>query len=301
MRLLASGTVVLIVALGLWPSGSAAQETLIPPKGIPPKGIPPKGIPPKHHPWGAFQPGAWKRVCVVIETFDERGFVKNTTTRETKTNLIAVDPRSVTLQLDVIHEVAGKRFVIEPQAIKQGFHGDLAGEGVKAKASRPGQVVVEGRTIACTIVPFECTTPTSKTVTDVYYCPSRAPYILKRHTVTRDLEGKHVLRETTVHVVSLDWQRDSLPGIKRAVLVESVTKHPKGSTVTWSVTSSEVPGGVISHSSRELDLDNRLIRRSRLQLMSHGSEPEQERIGIRGRRRPTRHYKPRATIRYQPR
>ena len=46
---------------------------------------------PEHHPWGAFRPGAWKQVCVVTETLDEKGFVKNTSTIETKTTLISVD------------------------------------------------------------------------------------------------------------------------------------------------------------------------------------------------------------------
>ena len=281
-----SGTFVLWLMVCLYPGTTAAQRT---------------GILPKHHAWGRFKPGAWKLVCVVTETFDEKGLVTSTSTTETRTTLMQVDAEGVTLELEVVHEVAGKQFAAEPRTVRQGFHGELICQNLKVNESRPGQVVIEGRKIPCRTVQLECSAPTSKTVTQVYYSDVVAPYLLKRHSVTSDLDGNNMLSETTADVVGLEMPSKARPKIRRMALIKTVNKHAKGTVVTWTYTSPAVPGGVIGHDSRELDKDGRLIRRSRLQLIGYGSAPEREWIGRFGRKRALRPRKPKSGIRYVPR
>lgn len=256
---------------------------------------------PRHHPWGAFRPGAWKQVCAVIETLDENGFVKNTSTSETKTTLMSVDSDGVTLEVRVVQEVAGKRFTSEPNTLRQGFHGELLCPELKVGETRPGQVVVEGRTVPCQVLQFLHTTPTSKATANVYYSTAVAPFVLRRHTVVTDLEGNKSLSETSVNVTSLSWKPHHLPGISNTVLVGVVKKHAKGTIITWAVTSPEVPGGVVRQFSRELDGQYRLVRRSRLELTKFDMEPEDERVGLFGRRRPARPRKSKSTLRNPPR
>ena len=64
----------------------------------------------EYHPWGEFQPGAWKLVRVLTETLDENGLVTGTTTTETRTTLMQADERGITLEIATTVEVAGKRF-----------------------------------------------------------------------------------------------------------------------------------------------------------------------------------------------
>lgn len=246
-------------------------------------------------------PGAWKQVCVVTETFDEKGLVTSTSTTETKTTLMQVDQQGVTLDLEVTHEVAGKRFAAEPQTITQGFHGELICRNLKVNQPRPGEVVVEGRKIPCKILQLECSAAASKSVTEVYYSDTVAPYLLRRHSVTSDLDGDNTLSETTADVVGLHMLCKTRPKIRNTTLVKAVNKHAKGTVVTWTFTSPHVPGGVIGHDSKELDKDGRLVRRSTLQLISYGLAPERERIGLFGRKRALRHRKPKSGIRYVPR
>ena len=71
-----------------------------------------------------------------------------------------------------------------------------------------------------------------------------------------------------------------------------VQRHAKGTVVTLAMTSSEVPGGVVSHLSKETDTSGRLVCRSNLELVSYGLQPEEERTGLFGRKRPPRTRKP---------
>jgi len=240
------------------------------------------GIAPQHHPWGCFKPGTWKRVRVVTEMLDEKGLVQHRSIAERKTTLIKVERDGVILKLEVVEEVAGKRFVGEPEIIKQGFHGELVCDTLTTKDSGTGQVVIENRQIPCRIVQMECPRPTDKTVTKIYYSNSLSPYILRRESVTTDLEGQTALAKTTVEVMALQMPCQVLAEIKSTAYVKAVRKHAKGTITTWLITSTDVPGGVVSHSSKEVDANKRLIRRSTLQLTGYGLEPE-TRTGLFGR------------------
>lgn len=230
---------------------------------------------------------------MVTETLDEKGFVQSRSITERETTLIDVDEDGVTLRLEVLEEVAGKRFVGEPKTIKQGFHGELVCQELKVSEADAGQVVIEGLEIPCRIVRLDCTTPTGKTVTNVYYSTSVKPYILRRESVTTDIEGENTLGKTSVEVRALNMPCLVMTEIKNGAYVRAIRRHTKGTVTTWLVTSTDVPGGVISHSSKEVDKDRRLIRRSMLQLTDYGLESAGERTGLFGRkrllpRRPTR-------------
>ena len=106
-----------------------------------------QGISARHHSWGRFEPGAWKVVRVVTETYDDHGALASTNIAETKTTLRKVDADGVTLEVEVGMEVAGKQFAAQPQCLKQGFHGELLSSDLRTEPPRPGQVVIEGRKI----------------------------------------------------------------------------------------------------------------------------------------------------------
>ena len=93
MRSLASLILVLATALGLAPMGEGAEEA---------------GISAKLHPWGLFDPGAWKTVHVVTETFNEHGQRVSACASDTKTTLVDIDNDGVTIETQACMEVAGK-------------------------------------------------------------------------------------------------------------------------------------------------------------------------------------------------
>jgi len=240
-------------------------------------------VAPEHHPWARFRPGAWKLVRVVTETLDEQGRVSSTSITETKTTLLKVEQDGAVLEVRVTVEVAGKRFEVEPQVIKQGFHGELVCPELKVKETTPGQVTVEGRKIPCQIVAIECSSASSKTATNVYYSKSVPPFVLKRESVTAGLDGSDVQNETAAETMALDMPFRVMSETYATALTRTVQKLPKGTTTTWANTTTDVPGGVISHSSKEVDADGRLVRRSTLELVDYGLEPQERRPGLFGR------------------
>jgi hypothetical protein len=133
-------------------------------------------------------------------------------------------------------------------------------------------------------------------VTTIYYCPTLPPYILKRASVTSDLEGKNVLSETTVEVISLNMPSEIRQGeTKNGAYVMTVHKDAKGTVTTLAVVLPEVPGGVISSSSKEVDKTGRLVRRSTLKLVDYNDDPDKDRTGLFGRKRPSRSHRTKPT------
>ncbi len=242
-------------------------------------------IAPAHHPWGNFKPGAWKLVRVITETLDDQGKVSGTSKTEKKTTLMNVEDDGVTLEINVCVEVGGKIFRRDPQTVKQGLHGERVGEDVKFKEAGTGQVTVEGRNVPCKIMQLDSSDSNGKTVTKLYYCTTEPPYILKRESATTDPEGKTTLSERSVEVVARDMPYRVLAEIIPTTIVKTVHKHPKGVIITWSRTAADVPGGVVSQSTKEIDKQGRLIRRSTLELIEYSLEPEAGRTGLFGRKR----------------
>lgn len=240
-------------------------------------------VAPEHHPWGRFEPGAWKRVRVITETLDERGLVSSTSSTETKTTLLEVDTEGVVLQVRVTVEVAGKRFEVEPQVVKQGFHGEVVCPALKVTKRTTGEAVIEGRKIPCQIIEVECPSANSKTVTQVYYSDEVEPFVLRRESVTTKADDGEVQSETVTEVTALKMPRRVRSETHAASFIRTVQKLPKGTITTWSSSTPDVPGGVISHSSKELDAEGRMARRSTLELLDYGLEPEPQRPGLFGR------------------
>lgn len=246
----------------------------------------------QHHPWGHFKPGAWKMVRVVTETLDERGTVTSTTTHDTRTVLQNLDSNGVTLDVAVTVEVAGKRFEAEPQTIKQPFHSEAAGSDSKPTAAGNATVTIEGRKVPVHLARLEYSGPnnSNKTATNIYYSDNVSPYVLRRETTTTDAEGSAVVNESVVEVLATDMPWRASGEIKTTSLVKSMVKNGRGTIVTYAFTSPDVPGGVISHTSKEFDRGGRIIRRSTLELVDFGLEREEEPGGLfRLKRRPRFH------------
>jgi hypothetical protein len=242
-------------------------------------------IVPKLHPWGRFEPGTWKMVRVVTETLNEQGQVVSTSTTDTKTTLLEVGRDDVTLEVEACMEVAGKRFQVEPQTVKQGFHGEAAGSELKIKEATDGQCAVEDQKIPCKVQQLTMVGPNGKTSLTLHYSTSAAPFVLKRLCVVTDADGKNTVSETAADLLVLDMPVRVLGEIRGGSYMRTVHKNGKATVTTLAVVVPDVPGGVVSQSSKELDKSGRLLRRSTLELIDYNSDPDKDRTGLfRGKR-----------------
>ncbi len=235
---------------------------------------------PRLHPWGAFKPGAWKQIRIVIETLDEQGEVTGVRRDEHRITLTAKDESGLTLLIEAEVDVAGKRIPAEPQCVQQDYHGTVRGAEIEVKEPQEDHVTIDGRKIPVEVRQTVQRAANRKTVAKVYASQTVWPHVLRREAVTTDPEGENQSSETTMSVVALDLPWKVLAEIKSAALVHRVQKHAKGRIDTWEVTAADVPGGVVTHASKELDANGRLLRRSALELVDYGTEPQQEAAGL---------------------
>jgi len=226
-------------------------------------------IPREHHEWGRFNEGSWTQVRKVAEEFDERGNLKSVSTIETKTTLTRVTTTGCTLRLEVTVEVAGKRIVAQPRDVHLGYLGQASGETAVIKRTRTEVLEVGGKSVSCQVFEVTINGADESTVSTMHCSDSLPPFVLKRVTISSTPEGKNPHHRTQVDVVAVEMPHRVLAEIKTAAHVRTVKKHAKGSTYTLEVFCADVPGGVASHTSKDLDEAGRLIRRSTLELLDY--------------------------------
>ncbi len=226
----------------------------------------------KHHPWGRFSPGTWVRVRVESETFEGGDTLRSVS--EILTTLRSIDQSGVTLQLQMHVEVGGKQLDTEPQIVRQGFHGELLDQPIKLTHLGAGEVTFLGRKVPCQIDRVEIRGPATKTVTKIYYSDSIEPYVLRRESVTTDLEGKKILDEKTSEVVDISCRL--LGPARTRYHVKTVEHRGENTITTLAVTSLSIPGAILSQVSSEVDGSGRLVQRSTLTLLEYGYQTELE-------------------------
>lgn len=254
-------------------------------------------IPAEHHAWARFAPGSWSKVRKWMEELDETGNVKSASTTETKTTLMAVDGSGCTLQTEVTVEVAGKRFVAQPRQVRVEFDGASTDKRVVLRKVGEKAWDMGGKTVTCAALEATLTSADTRVVSRLDYSDSVPPFVLRRETVTTNADGKQVLEQTVVDVIAVDMPQKVLTELKSAAHTRTLQKQQKGSTFTLEVVCFDVPGGVVAHTSKDLDASGKLVRRSTLELLDYGvavDSDETRRSGIifRHYSRPRRQSRP---------
>lgn len=241
------------------------------------------------HPWGRFEPGAWKIVRATTESFDTRG--QSLSITETRAALEEVDAAGVTIRVEVLVEVAGKRFRPEPQTVRQGFHGEPLTSDLSISEIGPVQLTVQGRTIDCQMLEVKCSNSGVRTVSRIAYSPTVPPHVFLRESTRTDLSGERVLESSRVEVNVLEVPCRVGLRVLSASQTRAVQTFPSRSVVTLSLISNEVPGGVVCQTVKETDETGRLIRRTTLELVDFGLRPGLRYSGgLRWRLLPRRNY-----------
>lgn len=236
-------------------------------------------FPREHHEWGRFPLGSWKKVRVVTEKVDGEGKVVSSSSNEVTTTVVAVHDRSVELRVESVVEVAGKQFNKQPQIVTQGFEGQVnaapeSGERM-VKSDGKSSVVIDGQKVESEVKTVTVRRDTCRWTSRTYYSHNIAPYVLRREISAHDPSGGQTQYQTSVEVTAIDMPHEVSGVIRPTSHVRTTTTTPKGKTVTLEVRCEDVPGGFISHTSKELDSQGRLIGRSTLQLLEY-HVPEQQ-------------------------
>jgi hypothetical protein len=222
----------------------------------------------QQHPWGRFPVGSWKSVRVVTETLDEKGQVAGETRTETRTKLVGADASGYSLLIESTVEVAGKRFMSQPQVVKHGYYGEPVGQSVTVKKLGAAELQIDGRTLPSDVRQATFESDGLKRVSTIHYSSAVSPYQLRRETVIE--AATEAQRSTTlVETVALEMPQKVHGQVRPAAYLKTTRKTPQGTKVTLEIHCDDVPGGVVSHSANETDASGRVIRRSTLELIDY--------------------------------
>ena len=231
-------------------------------------------VPREHHVWGKFKPGAWTLLRTTTEELDSEGKVSSTSTAETRTTLVAVDDKGVELRIERVIEVAGKRFVKKPVVVRQTFSGSENGQSEVVKRVGAEEIELDGRRIACDVRRVEIKKADMTRNVKVLYSARHRPHVLRREIDEKGGVGKAY--QSITDVTALDMPYRVLNDIKSTAHSKTVLRNGKSIVTTVSVMTMDVPGGAVMESSKEANMDGKLIRQTTVELADYGLEPPGE-------------------------
>lgn len=226
------------------------------------------------HQWGRFRAGAWKRVRIHSETFDEKGSLANSSVTETYTVLTNVTDSTYDLRVEVTVDVGGRKFTAQPQIIRQGYFGEADGQKVTVSKASDGNLEISGIVVPSKVNEVTINGGPTKRVMTIHSSERLPFFALKRDCKATDADGKTVHYTTAVDVLAVDMPHRVLDEIHETAFVKTVHKQGKNTTLTIELDCPDVPGGVVAHSLREEDDKGRLLRRSTLELVGYGTSSD---------------------------
>ncbi len=218
--------------------------------------------------WARFPQGSWKLVRTTTQSYDVNGQPTQTTTVETQTTLAKVDDRSMCLKIDVTTQVNGRRIEGVPQQIEQGFWGEPTNQPATERIAGQNKLLIEGQEIPCTIHEASYSDGKHNTVSKQYVSPNQAPFVLKRESITTVGESTTPRYRTVSEVFALQMPCKIGNEIKLASHERIIRQTPDETMISLDVTVPDIPGGVVSRTTKELDSSGKLIRHSTMELIS---------------------------------
>ncbi len=256
----------------------AAEEVLPTPVSQSDAG-PASPLPADHHPWGRFEPGAWRRLLIVSETFDENGLLVGRSETQRKETLLSHTQNQYTLRLETTIDVGGKRLPGPTQELTYGLLTDSPARITSLEIGAPATISLQGQAIPCE--QWLMTLPMGQgstgqgggSVETLYYNADIFPYLLRRER-QEIVEGKRV-GELTSNVVRIGVPIVIDSAILSAYHTVTTRKSPSGATSErQAVSLQEVPGGLVSESATEYGVTGRRVRWTVTRLVAYGLQED---------------------------
>lgn len=234
------------------------------------------------HPWARFEPGAWRRVEVLSEVFDETGAFAGRTVSERTERLIAVGERSYTLSIEPVVQIAGRRTPGPVEARKLWLLNDRPSEQpiIAWTAGEPtsislGETVVPCRTWTIDSGVFGAEEPQREEKLTLFVSQESQPAVLRRKRLS-------VLQGEAGPVFTESVTRFSMPAIYGDELTaawhtESTTEHPSGErTEAFAIHGHDAPGGLFQRAVAEYDAAGVKTRWQVTRLVASGRTPTED-------------------------
>lgn len=227
-------------------------------------------IPREHHAWARCEPGAWRRVRIVTETYDEAGeLATRSETLQTET-LVAVSEDSYTIETENVVSVGGKTLRGVTQRFTRHVLTDGSASPVDIEKLTPVSISVGGQSYSCERWRASVGEGEQHRQIIVAYSPETPPYVLRRELVAADGSSSAEVTNETMRVVRVDMPVLLQDDIVSAQSLRVRTVHGANTTERTEARCDQVPGGLIHASSTERDSSGRRVRWSVEELEEYG-------------------------------
>ena len=232
----------------------------------------------KEHPWGNFLPDTWRIVQTVTSSnIDGRSVQSQQTVR---TTLVSVDAGSITLRKTETLNIGGRPVEQPPQIVRYDFFQEPIQENVRIRYGEPAKLEIDKRVVPCAVRIYEQQTSGGHLTTTIWYTTQLYPYVLRVERILRaspegDNSGGQIIRQSVTQVQETSALR-ILRGNRRnrTYTLQTVERIGNITRITDARCSWDVPGGLLESTTRELDAQNREIRRSVSRMTNYSSSFE---------------------------
>ena len=232
----------------------------------------------EQHPWARHEPGSWRRLRIVSESFDDRGLLIGRSETFRRETLVDSSGAGYTLRIETTVDVGGRRIPGPTQTIAYGLTADSPEATPEVVENDATAISLAGRAIPCEA--WSWTTPTERGEArhTIYYSSTVAPYVLKRER--SDVVDGRVVGDEQLRVVRVGAPieyggtiLDTYHSARERSLNDGGTKRE------FTVHADRVPGGVLSSGVTETDASGRRIRWSVSRIAEYGARDQTHRGG----------------------
>jgi hypothetical protein len=220
--------------------------------------------------WSRFGKGSWKRIRVTSETLDVGGNVIARSVTDNRITLVDRTQERITLQFTTTVNVAGKRFETPPTVVVQGPFGETDGESAKEEALPNAKVEFEGVQYDCQRRRVEIVGASTKRVVESVSNERFALAPLRRVETLLDAKNE-TISTTKSDIVAVNLPQQVLYETRPVTYVRTLHRNHKVAATTLSVCCADIPGQIVSASTKESDGQGRVVRRNTLELMEFQS------------------------------
>ncbi len=237
-------------------------------------------LPTEHHPWARFPVGAWRKIQITTQTFNEAGTVVSrsvTTQEENLQSDSSVSLERYALNVQATVDLVGKRIV--GKWIVRVLHTttDGAGQVVETRRLEDQDLTLTNRTVACQVWDVQYRDDSRTLVDRIFYAPEQFPYVLRRETAqVASPDSDPPSTEQVVSVVAIEIPYPFGGRILHCTCLRTTRHGEKGSTVRIALVSELVPGGEVAVWTTDFDPQGNPSRGSFQELVDYGRVPPVE-------------------------
>ena len=233
-------------------------------------------LPPELHAWAQFQPGAWREVRIITDTFSQAGGVINRSTTTQKEVLKAVAEETYAIDVQATVDLVGKRIVGDWKTRVLKLATDNAGEITRVLQKDNIGLAYQGADVDCQVWELRYLDDSRQMIDRILFHPQHYPFVILRETSEFVPESSTQPVEQIAEVTASTVPYEIKGKMASCSCLRITRQRAKGNSTRLVFIAPTVPGGEVAAWSSDFDSQGKLTRWSTLELLDFGQPDSQQ-------------------------